>query len=290
MMLKRLLPAALLFAALFSTACHKDASDVWVMAEPDLSVIIPADPEIKGSCDVLGFFADKDVVFNMDVVSKHAPLKSLECSVYDAVGGERVFCSMDLSERSFRSPIAFHTPSFPDKMVLVFTFKAVDEQGYVGKYTTKVAVYPSSESLLEELSAISLYAGVDGKENAFSFTTNQVLFYEEKAPVPEEESSEKPQTLADMVLRLDGGSLGLFTATDVRFARINSFDYPAATASAIRTIYTSSIRSESVASLAADDVILVGRVDKDNRITPLGALKVIMTSADAIVFNYKRIK
>ena len=99
--MKRLYAAVLsVFVLLAVSSCQKDESDVWVMATPLTSVILPADPEVPESVEAKGFRADTDVFFDIEIISIHGALASLEGSVSDPVNGSKSFLQMELSEKS----------------------------------------------------------------------------------------------------------------------------------------------------------------------------------------------
>lgn len=283
--MKRLYAAVLsVFVLLAVSSCQKDESDVWVMATPLTSVILPADPEVPESVEAKGFRADTDVFFDIEIISIHGALASLEGSVSDPVNGSKSFLQMELSEKSYRGQILYHTPATDVALKLVFTFKAVDAQGYTGKYSTSVYVYPASGALLKEQTSLSLVCGNSSDHNAFSFTTGQTLFYQR----PDEATD--ATSVADIILEEYEGGLRLFTATDIKFVRNSSFDYSQATATGVRNVYLNSTRSDFVPSVLADDIILIGRVSESGQVEAIGVLKIIVKEEKRIVFNLKRIE
>ena len=283
--MKRLYAAVLsAFVLLAASSCQKDESDVWVMATPLTSVILPADPEVPESVEAKGFRADTDVFFDIEIISTHGALASLEGSVSDPVNGSKSFLQMELSEKSYRGQILYHTPATDVALKLVFTFKAVDAQGYTGKYSTSVYVYPASGALLKEQTSLSLVCGNSSDHNAFSFTTGQTLFYQR----PDEATD--ATSVADIILEEYEGGLRLFTATDIKFVRNSSFDYSQATATGVRNVYLNSTRSDFVPSVLADDIILIGRVSESGQVEAIGVLKIIVKEEKRIVFNLKRIE
>lgn len=283
--MKRLYAAVLsVFVLLAVSSCRKDESDVWVMATPLTSVILPADPEVPESVEAKGFRADTDVFFDIEIISIHGALASLEGSVSDPVNGSKSFLQMELSEKSYRGQILYHTPATDVALKLVFTFKAVDAQGYTGKYSTSVYVYPASGALLKEQTSLSLVCGNSSDHNAFSFTTGQTLFYQR----PDEATD--ATSVADIILEEYEGGLRLFTATDIKFVRNSSFDYSQATATGVRNVYLNSTRSDFVPSVLADDIILIGRVSESGQVEAIGVLKIIVKEEKRIVFNLKRIE
>lgn len=283
--MKRLYAAVLsAFVLLAVSSCQKDESDVWVMATPLTSVILPADPEVPESVEAKGFRADTDVFFDIEIISIHGALASLEGSVSDPVNGSKSFLQMELSEKSYRGQILYHTPATDVALKLVFTFKAVDAQGYTGKYSTSVYVYPASGALLKEQTSLSLVCGNSSDHNAFSFTTGQTLFYQR----PDEATD--ATSVADIILEEYEGGLRLFTATDIKFVRNSSFDYSQATATGVRNVYLNSTRSDFVPSVLADDIILIGRVSESGQVEAIGVLKIIVKEEKRIVFNLKRIE
>ena len=283
--MKRLYAAVLsVFVLLAVSSCQKDESDVWVMATPLTSVILSADPEVPESVEAKGFRADTDVFFDIEIISTHGALASLEGSVSDPVNGSKSFLQMELSEKSYRGQILYHTPATDVALKLVFTFKAVDAQGYTGKYSTSVYVYPASGALLKEQTSLSLVCGNSSDHNAFSFTTGQTLFYQR----PDEATD--ATSVADIILEEYEGGLRLFTATDIKFVRNSSFDYSQATATGVRNVYLNSTRSDFVPSVLADDIILIGRVSESGQVEAVGVLKIIVKEEKRIVFNLKRIE
>ena len=283
--MNRLYAAVLsVFVLLAVSSCQKDESDVWVMATPLTSVILPADPEVPESVEAKGFRADTDVFFDIEIISIHGALASLEGSVSDPVNGSKSFLQMELSEKSYRGQILYHTPATDVALKLVFTFKAVDAQGYTGKYSTSVYVYPASGALLKEQTSLSLVCGNSSDHNAFSFTTGQTLFYQR----PDEATD--ATSVADIILEEYEGGLRLFTATDIKFVRNSSFDYSQATATGVRNVYLNSTRSDFVPSVLADDIILIGRMSESGQVEAVGVLKIIVKEEKRIVFNLKRIE
>lgn len=283
----RVSPIIFAVTALALTSCRKDASDVWVRAVP-VTTVISSGGQTEGgeTAGVTGFPADRDVFFNVEASSIHGRLVSLECSVYDAMNGPRVFSELELSERSFTGQVLFHTPSVEVPLKQSFVFTARDIEGYSGTYRVSVPVCPAENSLLEELSSITLYAGVTGQPDAFSLVTLQPLVYE----APSGEESETKTSEADLVIVPDGNDIKLFSATDVRFVRSRSFDYPKATSAGISSVFRNSVREESVPALQSEDIILVGRVSADSSVTPCGVLKIVLIDGSRVLFNLKRVR
>lgn len=270
---------------LSGTSCKKDASDIWVMAVPITSVIFPANPDDSETIDAKGFWTDTDVFFNIEAESIHGPLTLLEGTVSDPINGSRIFIQKELSERSVKSQIAYHTPATDTALKQVFTFKVIDAQGYTGQYSTNVYVYPSYQSILTEQSSITLRCGSADDHNAYSFSTRQTLSYQ--SSIAEDASVE---SIADIILESSGESLKMTSATNVIFVRNPAFDYSSATDSGVKQVFSNSITSDFVPGLEADDVILVGRTTDEEAAMAIGVLKISVKEDNRIMFNLKHCK
>lgn len=278
MTLTRLISALSLAAALLS-GCRKDASDVFIIARPatvsfnevfdEAGVLISSE---------LGFPGGKDVYFDIEAQSIHSPLVQLTCESFSASEGSDVFCRQELSSREYIGAVSFRTPAVSAVTTLKFIFTAIDTEGYSGTFRTDVKVFPSGESVLEELAAVTLYSAAAGSPDAFSFSTLQ--------PLVSTEDAEK----ADMVISQSEGVWSMSSLTDVVFVPSASFDYPAATADNISSVFKASLRQKTVTGLKEDDVILVGRSGEDASLRALGVMKLVAISGNRAVLSIKHIK
>jgi len=259
------------------SGCMKDASDIFIIAEPSLVTFSDLYVEGKLVSSSEGFPAASAASFEITASSIHAPLAELKAEVFYAGAGEtKVFYTKELSTREYIGDIAFKTPAVKDVTPFKFTFTATDEEGYVGITRVVVDVFPTVSSVVEELAAVTLFTSTADGFDGFSFQSRQPLY------------SGENEELSDMVFSDDGeGNVRLSSLNGTLFVRAPSFDYPAATADAISSVFKASLRQTSVSDVSNDDIILVGISEEGSAPKAYGAFKVLAISGNRIVLSIK---
>lgn len=242
-------------------SCEKDASDIFIVAEPSSRILQAGDR----------FF------FDITIHSRVGKLKECSVSSFDNENGLRELPPFQLDVIDYTDKYYLQAPSdfSVDTLRVTYTFKVKSEQGHTNYAETNIYVANAKGKLLEELTSLEL-----------STSGNDALMIDTYQPI-NHGAVEKP----DIVLTTSQQSDSWTTGSDIMFVRINSFDYPSATYSSVSSVFRNSVRVYRVDNLSEGDVIVFGRVQKTGdeiTISPEGVAKIVSHSPGQIRFNIKK--
>ena len=220
-------------AALWLASCEEDLhdpSDVALFVSPSASEV----PEV--------YVGDKQL-YEVEMYTQHSYF------------GERV-----LKDTTWGGPVPSFRfvyealPADRDSLEVELTFRAWDDAGSTCEVSRSLLVL-GREVLLAEKAGIVLYPPSSGRPDAMSFADPSQTFSWLTSP---------DSVRADMYIDADAGlsQVTLRSNTAAKFVRHNSFDYAAATAPGLQAVYASSNRVDAVASLAVNDIVLVGHGER----------------------------
>ena len=232
-------------AALWLASCEEDLydpSDVALFVSPSASEV----PEV--------YVGDKQL-YEVEMYTQHSYVARVQVSSFDAYFGERV-----LKDTTWGGPVPSFRfvyealPADRDSLEVELTFRAWDDAGSTCEVSRSLLVL-GREVLLAEKAGIVLYPPSSGRPDAMSFADPSQTFSWLTSP---------DSVRADMYIDADAGlsQVTLRSNTAAKFVRHNSFDYAAATAPGLQAVYASSNRVDAVASLAVNDIVLVGHGER----------------------------
>lgn len=238
------IPLYLAFVALALTfvGCNdedkKELSDVAIMITP-----------LSG--DSITLKSGEKIRYTIDFHTQHDYVKQLKVSSFDAVRGK-----VDILDTIFNGKLStyffdYSTPYINrDSLIILLTFEAWDNAGSQCR-TTRTVIVLNSSHIIEEKSGIVLRSSESGMPDAFSFANPSQTFNWKQSP---------DSVNADIYLVADSefSNLWLLSKTKAKMVRINSFDYPSATAPALQAVYEGVVRDDRIDNLHVNDIILVG--------------------------------
>lgn len=241
--------------ALVSLCCmvscfnEKDASDIVLLVTPSATTVA------EGG----------NIQFGIETWSIHGSLSSIGITSFDEENGlTELHSESGLPDRYSGNYIYTAPETDRESLNVDITFHVDDVAGYSKETTVRITVNATDISL-PEYSAISIYSPFSGKDDGFNIAEHSTL-----------SSSVASEDRIDIYMYAgpesgtDSFSPEWRTMTDIKFVRANSFDYPGATASSLSAFYRGSVKTDNVAAISNDDIIIVGRGD-----TALGVFKVI---------------
>lgn len=192
------------------------------------------------------------IYFDIAAETINQQIVRLKIESFDSINGETLLYDEEQTSKSLSFRYVYDVPNVDVATLNVeLTFTVEDNLGNMQwmRHTLKVE---SSTTGLDELTGIALYSPHANREDAFSFRLMQRV-----------KSSEAEDTDVDIYVEADGtdeNTLGRSwgSKTGLRFCKVNSFNYAAASQHAIESVYNNSITSTRVTDLEVDDVILVG--------------------------------
>lgn len=199
--------------------------------------------------------ADDKIYFDIESKAVEGVLTQFEVSTFDKEFGSQKIYSTEPDSQTFSHRLIHTLPNYTEEQTVEFTFTAYDNLGNRKDYRLDMLVYADT-SHVEELTGITLYSPYSGKNDGFSFDMLQSI-----------NSSRVESEVLDLyIAKSEADSTKLSKCwksnTDIRFCRINNFNYAAATHQSISAVYSSSITDVMVDNLSIDDIIFVGRNKK----------------------------
>ena len=235
--MKRILCFMLLSLALATSCMNEDD------ATPVVIYVTPSVNEVSAN--------DK---FYFEIYSKsvNSQLILFEVSTFDKTNGSEVIHSIEPMSQVFSDRLICTARNFAEDQEVEYTFSATDGLGY--KQTVRINILVRSNSTaIEELTGITLYSPLSGKNDAFSFDLKQSV----------NSKTALPNQIDLYVAELEEGSETLSRSwksnTELRFCRVNSFNYSAATYSSISTVFSNSVTEPVIDDLSIGDIVFVGR-------------------------------
>lgn len=267
--MKKIFPLlAIILLGAFSWACDED-----IQEGEESPVYIIATWAKKDS--VIG---GQHYLFKMDINSPKGTLDKLVMTSVDGYNGKQELETIQLSGTKKKMEYDFVLPIFPDSMVeMELRAKVSTNEGDEWEGTKKLKVFAADYTLTEnEMNLVEIPA--PGKYNGFRFSAGK--------PIAINTDVETEKTLQQVVIYYNKdqdnnvASKGIQTnATNVRFSRVNSFDYANAKYNSVlntfRDRYNVGEIYTSIGNLTVGDVILIGTIDETaKKAYALGVMKV----------------
>ena len=274
--MKRLLSILLYSMTLISIGCtnEDDATVVAIFGTPSSYVV---------NC------GDK-VYIDVTVTTLNNTLTDICVTAFDPEHGKDEIVSIKPGTKEYRERIIWEVPSMTkDTTFIDILISATDNENVSNDFQLKLTAIGGDTALLPEKSGITLYSSMSGKQDAFSFITQQPLFSSSDAEDCDLVFSMSSEDGSDMAPTWS-------TKTDLVFCRANSFDYSSATWGNVHAVFNSSIRTDAVSDLQIDDIILIGReihAEDNVKVNAIGVCRIMAiydengTQNDRIIFNLK---
>lgn len=266
--MKKIFPLlAIILLGAFNCACDEDIEE-----GAESPVYIVANWLKKDS--VMG---GQHYFFKMDINSPKGTLDKLVMTSVDGYNGKQELETIQLSGTKKKMEYDFQLPIFPDSLVEVqLRAKVTTNEGEEWEGTKTLKVFAADYTLTEsEMNLVEIPA--PGKYNGFRFTAGK----------PEAISTLNTEKATQQVViyynkdQVDNvASKGIITnAANVRFSRVNSFDYANAKYNSVlntfRDRYNVGEVYTSIGNLTVGDVILIGTIDETaKKAYALGVMKV----------------
>ena len=290
--MRKLIPVLLTMISVLVSGCFNedDATTVAIYAEPSSKLVKPGDM----------------VYLDVYVTTLNNAVTDVTMTTFDSEHGREEIHKTNPQVKSYQERIIWQIPAMSSDTTLIeVNICAKDDPGVSNDLTLMMMATGGSSCMLQERSGFTIYSPMSGKPDAFSFTTLQPL------------QSSSGSKDCDLMFIHDGNGdtlpLTWGTATDIVYCKANNYDYAGATWAGVQSVFTNSLRSDSVTGLQIDDIILIGREqftedddseeveDKNTEDSKVGSLKlstlgVIKIMAiydeegvnnDRIVFNLK---
>ncbi len=259
------------FALLCAFSCtnEEDASDIILLVTP--------------SGDLTASAGDK-LLFEIQTWTIHERLAGVKVESFDSINGsESLFSETELSERYSGSYI-YEVPEFEaDQLPITLIFSVSDSEG--NTQTKKINLLArNGGAQLKEYSSITLYSAYSGKADAFGLSDFQPVI----SSTAEEGTLDLYMYVEPELEDKDTFVPEWRSETGVMFARADNMDYSSITKSALNIFYNNSNKTENVAPISDDDIIIIGREN-----TAIGVVKIILVqdgqgfADDRIVFSFK---
>ena len=245
--MKSLIHKLFLVIALCSLVTACDENDVELS---DVVVLVTPDQETEVTLN-----SGEKALYKIAVTTSHDYVASLKITSFDPQNGLVTWMDMPIGKKDDKE-ITF-TYTAPDidseNVVVTLTFLATDNLGNTSSVSRKVTVVSKAISVAEQ-TGITLFTPPTVLPDALSLSDVSRPFNLADSPTPEH---------ADIYLEYDGGSDGIawMSNTKTKFVRYNSFNYATATASDIASVFRTSVPTDNVRGINANDVILVGHGD-----------------------------
>ena len=284
--MKRIFPLiATLLMFTFVTSCEKNDGD-------ETPVYIEADWATVGQVTGGGHY-----LFKYTAIAVQGKLAKIIVKSYDPYDGLKELGTIELSGSKKTDEYDFLVPYFPEEVVemeLRMTVVNSDGEEWTGRKRLQVS---NEDKVLTETTMNLVEIPAAGKYNGISFANG--IAERINTEVSSDLSKQHVVIYRKSDLSDKTASKGILTkAENVRFARVNSFDYSGAKYNmlnkAFQDKYSSGQTVETVGNLVAGDIILVGQIDEGTKkASALGVLKVGFVpetndkETDVYVFNVK---
>lgn len=216
----------------------------------DVAIIIS-----PNSNDTVQVGSGEKVRYAIDFYTQHEYVKQLKVSSFDAVRGKTDLLDTTFTEKTAKYYFDYSAPIINrDSIDIQLTFEAWDNAGSKCQ-TTRLVNVRNSSHLIEEKSGIVLRSSDSGMPDAFAFAAPSQTFNWRLSP---------DSTKADIYLVADAdySNLAFHSKTKAKMVRINSLDYPSATALALQAVYEGMVREDRIENIRINDIILVGHDTK----------------------------
>ena len=223
------------------TACNEDSKEL----SPVAIFITPSQGDT-----VVALSGDK-LRYSVELHTTHDYVKRLKVSSFDAVNGRQELTDTTFAGKKDIFYFDYTTPIVNrDSIGVTLTFEAWDNEGN-SCHTERYVVVKNSVHLIDEMTGIVLHSEESSLPDAFSLEHPSQTFCWKTSP---------DSLRADVYLlaNADFSSISLHSNTKAKMVRVNTFDYPAATAASVQAVYESQRRSDQVDGLRINDIILIG--------------------------------
>lgn len=231
-------------AAMSFTMCTEDT--------PELSdVVIFITPEATTPVTVSS--GDK-TEYTVEVSTSHDYVGRFAISSFDSQYGRITYLDSICNQKSFTHSFIYTAPEIDrDSIDITLTFYAADNIGNNLEVTRSLHVKNKFISIAEQ-TGIILYNPATGMPDALSLQDVSQPFVLADSPNPES---------ADIYIDCDPEftSISWKSNTMAKFIRNNTFNYVAATADNINSVYRSSVREDRINDVSINDIIIVGHSD-----------------------------
>ncbi len=221
---------------------EKDASDVAIFIEPGASVPVTVTSGDK-------------FLYHIDFYTVHDYVRQLTVRSFDQYQGEVVVKDTLWTGRCDSYDFVYTAPvTDRDSLRVTLTFEVTDNAGSRSEVRRTVLIR-NRQVLVPEKSGIVLWAPETGRPDAFGFDDPSKTF---------NLSASGDSASADLYVETDlsFSAVTVKSGSGARFVRNNSFDYAAASAVSVQTVFVSSRRDDVVDNLRVNDIILVGHGDR----------------------------
>lgn len=192
--------------------------------------------------------------YKVEISTIHDCISRFTVSSFDNQFGQTVYVDSICNQKNITWSFIYSAPETDrDSLDVELKFSATDNIGNTVDVTRSVLVTNRFISLSEK-TGIVLYDPASGMPDAISLADVSQPFILAAAPDP---------ALADIYIESDPdfSSISWKSNTKTKFIRNNSFNYVAATAANINSVYQGSVREDYVSDIRINDIILVGHGD-----------------------------
>lgn len=237
----------IVFSSLTCVMCTEDT--------PDLSnVALFVSP---GNDTIVSISSGDKVQYKLDISTINNHIKHLTISSFDAQFGNLTHLDSTFDKKTVSYTFIYNAPEIDrDSLNVELKFEAEDSNGNTAEVTRSL-ILKNRYILMEESNGIVLYGANSGMPDALSFADVSQPFV----------LAESPDSLtADLYVATnhDFTSFSWRSKTKTKFIRNNTFNYVAATAYSINSVYKSSVKEDVISDLKINDIILVGHENTAN--------------------------
>lgn len=216
---------------------------------PDLSnVALFISP---GNDSIVSISSGDKAQYKLDISTINNHIKRLTISSFDAQFGNITYIDSSFVKNKIAYTFIYNAPEIDrDSLNVELKFEAEDSNGNTAEITRSLIIKNRYISM-DENNGIVLYGANAGMPDALSFADVSQPFV----------LAESPDSLsADLYVNAnhDFTSISWKSKTKTKFIRNNTFNYVAATANSINSVYQSSVREDVINDIKINDIILVG--------------------------------
>lgn len=227
---------ALVATTLSACMTEEDADNVVLFATPSAT-------------EVLG---GQKIYFDILAETRNTTLALFKVESFDNISGQKELFSTEPATQRWQYRYVYDVPNIAvESLDIELIFTAVDNLGNRQTISRTIHVTTTAAELTE-LTGVALYSPLSGKDDAFSFRllqrVNSSKAEDADVDIYVDADELSPETLA----RSWGSKTGL------RFAKVNSFNYAAASRQSLEVVYANTVTKTNITDLDIDDIILVG--------------------------------
>ena len=255
----------------------------WARDEEDESEVVLI---VKPEGLVRNAAAGEKILYSLEAYSNEGMVENLRMTSYDAENGLQTVLDTLIRKPKIDLTYQYTVPYLKDTMDVKIFFTASNEYGGTAEVQKFVKVF-GGETVLTELTGITMYAEPSGRPDAFHLESEQAI----NSHTVESDSLLDIYAWQDSTANEEVLSREWRSHTGIKFIRFNSFNYATATKSGIESAYSSGLKMNYIRDLQAEDIIIFG-----NERQALGIIKLIYVfdepgkMDDRYIFNLKRIR